>query len=62
MTTPGLHVLAEAAAAAARADAAVVDAVAAALGSGATWADVGKVFGVSRQAAWERFAAKVGEL
>jgi hypothetical protein len=37
----------------------LLDAVNAARAGGASWADVGKVLGISRQAAWERFSGDV---
>lgn len=37
----------------------LVDAVREARASGYSWAKIGKLFGVSRQAAWERFHDKV---
>lgn len=39
----------------------LVDAVAAAKAAGATWADIGEVFGITKQSAWERFAARLPE-
>ena len=30
-------------------------------GRGVSWAEIGRVLGVSRQAAWERFARKSGD-
>lgn len=37
----------------------LVETIAAARANGATWADLGKVLGISRQAAWERFRGDV---
>lgn len=37
-----------------------VSIVAAAREIGVTWAQIGEVLGVSRQAAWERFADRIG--
>lgn len=39
----------------------VVDQVAEARRNGRSWADIGAVFGISRQAAWERYAALMPE-
>lgn len=37
----------------------LVESIRAARAAGASWAAIGLVFGISRQAAWERFAARV---